>query len=158
MLNIGLYKIENKEQNSEQDVTAHSVCQEELLLLQTISGCQLYSTCLKKGNGYGPSPSPPWEAGLCPRNIARGAPAPLGVTPFHSLVFSLLTWLCSHAIVVTRSNFTRQQGHTHKVKTQLCCINSILGHLYLNSTKVTLHHHWLVESQQKMQGHQEAPL
>lgn len=98
-------------------MTARSVRQEELPLLQTTSGCHLYSTCLKKGDGHGSSPSPPWEAGLCPRNIARGAPAALGVTPFHSSVCSLPPWLCSQATVSAWSSFTRQQGHV-KVNTQ----------------------------------------
>lgn len=74
------------------------------------------STCLKKGGGHRRSPSPPWEAGDCPRNIARGTPAPLGVTPFHSLRLLSATLLCSQATVGASGSFTRQQGQ-RKVNT-----------------------------------------
>lgn len=79
------------------------------------------STCLKKGGGHRTSSSPPWEAGDCLRNIARGTPAPLGVTPFHSLRLLSATLLCSQATVGASGSFTRQQGQ-RKVNTQsLCC-------------------------------------
>lgn len=64
------------------------------------------------------SPSPPWEAGDCPRNIARGTPAPPGVTPFHSSRLLSATLSCSQATVGASGGFTRQQGQEGKVNSR----------------------------------------
>lgn len=56
-----------------------------------------FSTCLKKGDGHGWSPSPPWKAGVCPKNIARGAQSS-GGHAFSFFGMLSATLLCPQAI------------------------------------------------------------
>lgn len=86
-------------------MTAPSVCQEELPLLQTISGCHLYSTCLKKGDGYGASPSPPWEAGLSEEHRTWSS------SRSGSHAFSFLGLLSAALVVLAGNSLCVEQLH-----------------------------------------------